>query len=326
MSSCNSNHRVTIATSIMPRRLDEQLAAIDTWLRLGFEVISVNVSGEVEHLRELFPAVHFVEVRPLEQEGSRRFHVPINSLLDCLTSSSGAICGIVNSDISFRVRENFTAFIEDNAAGGMVFGSRIDVDGSVEVSAEEYCLGFDYFFFDKGILPRISRTDFRLGMPYWDYWFPLALYLRRTVVKRLVSPVAYHICHDTSWSPREEGFAGYFLNGIRDVFSEIGKEDILNVRMLAAVELADTDKLSEVTRYVLRDVVPTLIYDPAIVNDSTLVTINKAAFTDMRSRLQVYERQLGESSSALHLIHISVGWRLTAPLRILKAIFKKLTA
>jgi hypothetical protein len=204
-------HLVTIVTSIGPSRVESQQEAVASWLQLGFSVQSLNIAGEVDSLCDLFPGVTFTAVdrHPDGKTGSRIY---LAEILAQIGGMPGSVFGLVNSDIFFRADRTFPSFIDRSVSGGMVFGSRIDVAGDGVSVVNGNPPGFDFFFFHRSILPLYPVTSFCLGMPVWDYWFPLLPLLTGYSVKRLVSPVAYHRHHPASWG---EGENGHYLEELR---------------------------------------------------------------------------------------------------------------
>jgi len=49
------------------------------------------------------------------------------------------------------------------------------------------------------LVKSINKSDFCLGVPWWDYWVPLTSVLNGYPVKQLITPVAYHIEHPFRW-------------------------------------------------------------------------------------------------------------------------------
>jgi len=76
-----------------------------------------------------------------------------------------------------------------------VFGSRIDIDSLDNLNEGTPFPGFDYFFFDKQIIPCYPKTEFCIGLAWWDYWAPLIPLACKLPVKKLITPIAYHIKH-----------------------------------------------------------------------------------------------------------------------------------
>ncbi len=49
------------------------------------------------------------------------------------------------------------------------------------------------------VLEAFADSPFCMGMPFWDYWMPLAALLQGYQLKSLESPVALHVTHETRW-------------------------------------------------------------------------------------------------------------------------------
>ena len=90
---------VIIATSIAPKNIERQQAAIQTWLDLGFSVVSLNTAEEVKQLQPIYQGVSF---HTATRHGRQKYHKPyiyIDDILSYLQYHGTKICGIVNSDI-----------------------------------------------------------------------------------------------------------------------------------------------------------------------------------------------------------------------------------
>lgn len=192
---------ITILTSIFPDRIDQQQKSVASWIALGFRIVSLNLPDESARMKPLFEQVVFREIdRPAANGlGSRIYLKEILRVIDDLP---GQVFGIVNSDIKFSCDEGFAVFIAEQAEDAVVYGSRIDIDGQSGVTSSNSA-GFDYFFFNKSVLPEFTDIPFALGMPYWDYWLPIAVAVKEFKIKRLISPVAFHFQHNESWTKAE---------------------------------------------------------------------------------------------------------------------------
>lgn len=131
---------MTIFTSLMPRRLDVQKAAIDSWLRAGFVIRSVNVKKEIDELADIFPNVDFIEFT--SQDG---FLVPIAHLCGLMAKDENRIVGIVNSDIIFLDAANLIRNLQAEYRHSLVFGHRYDLQSPADTIGRPYHEGFDYF-------------------------------------------------------------------------------------------------------------------------------------------------------------------------------------
>ncbi|MCK4292792.1 MAG: glycosyltransferase [Planctomycetes bacterium] len=191
--------RLTIATSIAPRRIEAQIEAIESWIKLGFDVVSINCAEEIESLREFFPEVRFVRPQRDAREAFGKPLIYFDEFLEYFRESGYRICGIVNSDIHLVADEGIISFIKSEAENCLIYGSRTDVDSLDHPEGEVYQDGFDFFFFDRSLISCYPESEFCIGMPWWDYWAPLIPAVEGFQTKRLVSPFAYHIRHTCEW-------------------------------------------------------------------------------------------------------------------------------
>lgn len=195
-----SDDRIVIGTSIAPRGLEKQRDAVESWIALGFDVISLNIPDEITVLQPDFPDVRFVPALRTAEAMTGRPLVYFDDLMTALSQQGAAVVGIVNSDIMLRGSSETRRFLAREAAGAFLFGSRLDTVTYERESARVYAQGYDFFFFDRTMTGLYPRTDLCLGMPWWDYWAPLVAQMRGLPVKRLETALAYHPHHDTAWA------------------------------------------------------------------------------------------------------------------------------
>lgn len=161
---------ITVATSIVPRNIEVQQSAINSWLNLGFAVVSINTYAEIDFLNKYFPDLFFVPAGRTAEKITGRPYIYFDDVCNALAASNSDICGIINSDIHLRAQEDFSVFVSREARGSFLFGSRIDVKATEECVGDIYYSGFDYFFFDKGVIAVYPDSELCLGLPWWDYW------------------------------------------------------------------------------------------------------------------------------------------------------------
>lgn len=192
---------ITVATSIAPKGIEKQQRAVDSWQALGFHVVSLNTPEEIAELRAQFPQVEFVAVSRHGKQLAGKPYVFLDDVLSHLRDAGGSrICGIVNSDIILRAGPELPAYLRGEADGGLVYGSRVDIRSAGDAEGQVYHRGFDFFFFDKAVIDRLPKTDFMLGVPWWDYWVPVGLQLAGVPIRRLDSRIAFHVWHTTNYS------------------------------------------------------------------------------------------------------------------------------
>src|SRR5262249_26327648 len=125
----------------------------------------------------------------------------IADLLHALALQPEKVAGIINSDIYLPYEHNWPdtilAAIGRNA---VLMGQRADIDSLSDLQPRIYEEGFDFFFFEKNTdLPDLNRS-FAMGLPWWDYWLPIAFAMRGLEIKLLAGPKALHLLHPAAWN------------------------------------------------------------------------------------------------------------------------------
>jgi hypothetical protein len=190
---------VGVVTSFMPRRIEAQRAALQSWRAAGLSVVSVNSRMEAAELREHFPDVTFKLIdQPIEDIRGRLF-VPIRAMIQAAKESSADICGIINSDIEFRGDESFFDSVRREAPGALVFGNRIDVADAAATSGKAFRNGYDFFFWSRENSDLFEETPMMLGLPWWDFWLPLHAHSQGLKIKRVVTSGMVHLLHPIGW-------------------------------------------------------------------------------------------------------------------------------
>lgn len=192
---------ITVATSIAPKGIDKQQRAIQSWRVLGFRIASLNTAAEIAELAPQFPGVEFIQVSRDGRSLAGKPYVFLDDVLDYLRQDSGSdIVGIVNSDIILRADSALTEYLVREAEGALVYGSRVDIKAADDTTGALYHRGLDFFFMDREVIERLPRTQFMLGVPWWDYWVPIGFQLNGVRIKRLDSRIAFHVWHPTNYS------------------------------------------------------------------------------------------------------------------------------
>jgi len=192
---------ILVATSIAPKDIENQRKAVDSWLKAGFDVVSLNCQEEYELIHKYFSDINFEIVARDAREKLGKPYIYFDDFMKFFQKSNYEVCGIINSDNhlidpdrelrDFIFRESHKAFL---------FGSRMEVKSLEEMNGTIFEHGFDYFFFDKQISFIYPKNDFCIGQPVWDYWVIYIPIIKGIEVKKMVNPLACHISHTINWN------------------------------------------------------------------------------------------------------------------------------
>jgi len=181
-------------TSIRPPSSDSECSylrdCLNSWRVAGFDPVSASGPSEIEALRALDLPVVFAH---LTEDGRPR----IGALLEVIRDSGARFAGIINSDCKIigipSVAENLNASLSRRLA----LAWRIDVGDAGPVPS----VGFDAFFFDTRTLLD-DDLGFKIGDPWWDYWFPLACERMGAEVE-VLPPILTHRVHPLNWNKQQ---------------------------------------------------------------------------------------------------------------------------
>ena len=191
--------KITIVTSIAPGNLEKQKAATASWKQLGFAVVSLNSDSEIEQLKSQCQDITFQNVNRDAQAEVGKPLIYLDDIFRYFQDHPCQLCGIVNSDIQLQADENWSTWLLDQAENAIIFGSRIEIETLEKRQGELYDKGFDFFFFSPKFLKDFPASNFCLGLPWWDFWVPLIAKQRGWALKRLVTPIAYHLKHSVNY-------------------------------------------------------------------------------------------------------------------------------
>ena len=178
----------------------------------GFKVLSVNVRDEIAVLAERYPQVEFVATDRSAGAIAGRPTPLIDDLLLALDRQPQAVVGIVNADLCMETGKDWIAPVTASVASTVLLGHRLDVaswstrPGEMAAPGFPYTGGFDLFFFEKSAIPEClaaagAKRFFSMGMPWWDFWFPITLALQGYRVAMLEEPLAGHLIHPIKYDP-----------------------------------------------------------------------------------------------------------------------------
>ena len=203
---------ILIATSIAPRNIPLQQEAINSWIDYGFQVVAINTEPEIDKIKPYFPSVEFYKVTPKVETRGDRVLIGFDDVLTYLKLANTEICGIINSDIFLHPQTDFVSLIHKEAKDAVIFGSRIDTDTPKVREGTSFEKGYDYFFLNNKILNIYPPSSFHIGAPWWDIWAALLPMLAGCSVKKLVTPIAYHVKHEAIWGDEWSHYAAHLAH------------------------------------------------------------------------------------------------------------------
>ena len=199
--------RPLLITSLMPTRIKIQKAAVVSWRRLGFDVVSLNAVDEIGHLHSEFQGVTFHVAHRDARRVLGRPLVYLDDMLAILAADPGRVVGIINSDIVFSneagdaIKE---ALLLANEA--FLFGHRTDVECLDHPSGSRsgiYLFGYDWFLMRSDCVPRVAGGGMVFGAPWWDIWLPLRAKSLNFDIINMRRPIALHEIHSMRWNPAD---------------------------------------------------------------------------------------------------------------------------
>jgi len=317
--------KITIATSIVPRNFETQRVAINSWLHLGFKVISLNSAEEAAIVAQNFPDIPIKIVNRTAESTTGRPYVFFDDVCSAMSEVQTEICGIVNSDILFRAGSDFIDFIVETVSDGLLFGARIDVGSMSNFDGEKFIYGFDYFFFSKRVLKVFPESGFCLGVPWWDYWAPFVPLVKGFPCKELISPVAFHLWHETKWASRLfYDYGKMFAEKISQVTPSFDFDNkMANVNSPGQLTVFSLDVL----QYILNN--SNKVVYPRSDDGNIRIEVGQSQYLAMRAQIIEYRKRtielhdqievaninINPCASEIEAIRSSLSWRLTKPLR-----------
>jgi hypothetical protein len=233
-------------TSISPQlsgaELEHQKYCIASWRSAGFKVTTVNGRSEVARIGALQLDVEILTAAQDEKP-------LVLDILSCIATKGCRYAGIINADCALLPYQKPSKRLIKYLDNTLVLAERVDVDDLL-IPQPDSCGGFDAFFFDTSVLPSDFCPTFRIGVPWWDYYLPIAVAAQGGRVVNLMTPFLVHRVHKRSWTGAERQRMGQefwrFLKRCRtskpELFSALGpdveaivSEETLTVEQLAVV-------------------------------------------------------------------------------------------
>lgn len=184
---------VVAVTSLSPldKHREVQREVLNSWKRLGLEVISGNSALECEAMRPLYPDVKFREVRL-----SSSYDRPTPRISDLMKLGGDRAVLLINSDIAiYGNQERLSLAIQDRRA---IAGVRWNWVGHPGRAARENW-GIDAFLLHPEQIYTFPDLDLAIGQTLWDYWVPYHLEQQGFPCEWIGDPYFFHREHPKHW-------------------------------------------------------------------------------------------------------------------------------
>jgi hypothetical protein len=187
-------------TSISPghKNFDNQLKAVESWAKAGYEVVSLNSEEEIELLKD-FKNVKFVRTLRHTKHMFGKPYVIISAIIDYLKEVKSEHSLIINSDIIINDVNNITESLKGKSESGVIVMNRGDYEQDINKS-KTYELGFDAFFINGKHLEVFPQTILCLGQCHWDFWLPYIASIGGVKLIKLRKPYIFHATHNIQYS------------------------------------------------------------------------------------------------------------------------------
>ena len=185
-----------IFTTINPySNFESQSQAIKTWSK-HYQVYSVNLKEEIEKVKSIYPDVIFLETNDTFNYNNKNL-IKLNAILNYTELESGVVA-IINSDISLKkdIRINIKKRYLIN---GIFIGTRYEIDKDKD-EKYPFIYGYDIFIFNSNYSKIFKNDMYVIGMPWWDYWFPIACIKNGLNLYHIKDELIYHITHNTNYN------------------------------------------------------------------------------------------------------------------------------
>ena len=194
--------RCVAVTSINPNpaRWNRQVHCVESWSRIGLDVITVNTAEELDTM-PLPPGVTGV-VSDIQSTIYDRPTQLMTSLLRA-GAATGLPSLLINSDIEIHGHyRHLEAALKNQDK--LTIGVRYNHEsGQSRQAATRERSGLDVFLLTPEMISRIPESPFAIGKPVWDYWLPHWARSSGYTFHWMTDPFYYHETHPLGWSQAE---------------------------------------------------------------------------------------------------------------------------
>lgn len=174
-------------------------ACLQSWQDSGFQPVTLNAASEDLSALSL-PAT--IDRRTLTRDAGAAYGKPLPYFGDIIAEMKRHCDGVValtNADIMLRLNAEDRHVLRSLRPGQCIVSNRIDIDTPEDRTGEVYFHGFDFFALHTADLPDGLSNDLVFGVPWWDHFLPLWLYLSGLERVQISKDAVLHLRHDERW-------------------------------------------------------------------------------------------------------------------------------
>jgi hypothetical protein len=191
---CGSFDQHAIAvTSLSPSEasIERQSKAVESWVKFGLTIVSVNQASEMPKLKRLYPQVSRW-IRCKER-------VPLIRTLATVAVKLDRTILLINSDIEiYGQHERLAKHLADPLS--QTVGIRFNYANNDYESSVIEPHGLDVFSFTPAMARSLPVSPLCIGKPVWDYWVPCHFRSLGYEFQFIGEPMFFHSKHDIQWS------------------------------------------------------------------------------------------------------------------------------
>ncbi|MFO1184894.1 MAG: hypothetical protein U1E56_08910 [Bauldia sp.] len=197
--------RVALFTSVPPRLVRLDGAGVDigaaylgecigSWQSAGFDPFSINAVGE--------PTSHSLRQIRVDRDArdiaAGRPMVFLDDFLGAIASAAGGSAyAIANADVTI-LDADLAERVASIRPGEVLFSRRLDWPAEDRARRTVAIHGFDFFAGHSDDLRSFGGSGLVFGLPWWDHFFPLAMWINGVRLRQL-APVVAHLDHGERW-------------------------------------------------------------------------------------------------------------------------------
>jgi len=188
-------------------------ACFQSWQDSGFRPVTLNAASEdLSALR--LPAT--IDRRTLTRDAGAVYGKPLPYFGDIIAEMKrhgDGVVALTNADIMLRLDAEDRHVLRSLRPGQCIVSNRIDIDKPEDRAGKAYFHGFDFFALHTADLPDLLSDDLVFGLPWWDHFLPLWLYLSGLERVQISTGAVLHLRHDERWDAANWNALGQrFLN------------------------------------------------------------------------------------------------------------------